>query len=113
MQPTYSPELINETRTYIKIYLNCLASWNHYVTPPSKKPIWISTYSMLNLLNLPLIMETFGPLRNYWEGSIMGEGILKRVKANYSCMHPNWFMTLTKNNADALIIPNVYQNAIY
>ena len=62
MQPTYSPELINETRTYIKIYLNCLASWNHYVTPPSKNTIWISTYSMLNILNLPSMMETFGPL---------------------------------------------------
>ena len=97
MQSTYSLELINETRIYIKIYIDCLASWNHYVTLPSKKSIWIFTYSMLNLLDLPSMMETFGPLKNYWEGSKIVEGILKRVKVSYSRMYPNWFMTLTKN----------------
>ena len=51
---------------------------------------------MLNLLNLPKVMEEHGPLRNFWEGSTMGEGILKRVKEHYSRISPNWHVSLTK-----------------
>ena len=88
--------MISETEIYIKIYLNYMAEWKSYIQPSNKKPIWLSTYSMLNLLNLPDIMKRFGPLRNFWEGTTMGEGILKIVKGLYTYMHPTWFITLTK-----------------
>ena len=96
MQGTCSSEMIKETNAYIHLFLNCFASWTHYLTDANKKPIWVSSYSMLNLLNLPKVMEMYGPLRNFWEGTTMGEGIIKRVKANYNRMHPNWYMTLTE-----------------
>ena len=96
MQPKCSKESIKESNAYIHLYLNFLASWTQYTIPSNGKPLWLSSYSMLNLLNLPSVMESHGPLRNYWEGSTMGEGILKRVKENYSRMSPNWHMSLTR-----------------
>ena len=96
MQPKCSKASIKEANAYIHLYLNFLASWTQYIIPSNRKPLWISSYSMLNLLNLPSVMETHGPLRNYWEGSTMGEGILKKVKENYSRMGANWHMSLTK-----------------
>ena len=96
MQQKYSTDLIEESKAYIHLYLNCLASWTQYLTTENKKPTWLSSYSMLNLLNLPEVMEQHGPLRNFWEGSTMGEGILKRVKQHYNCMQSNWYMSLTR-----------------
>lgn len=96
MQKKCSPSSIDESKAYIYLYLNFLAGWTQYLIPSNKKPLWLSSYSMLNLLNLPKVMEQHGPLRNFWEGSTMGEGILKRVKEHYSRMSPNWHMSLTK-----------------
>ena len=67
-----------------------------YITVSNQKPLWISSYSILNLLNLPTVMKQYGPLRNYWEGKTIGEAIVKKVKSNYSCMHSQWYMSLTK-----------------
>lgn len=96
MQQKYCTNLIAEANAYIHLYLNCLSSWTQYITTPNKKPLWLSSYSMLNLLNLPEVMEQHGPLRNFWEGSTMGEGILKQVKQHYNCMQSNWYMSLTR-----------------
>ena len=96
MQKKCSPSSIDECKAYIHLYLNFLAGWTQYLIPSNKKPLWLSSYSMLNLLNLPEVMKEHGPLRNFWEGSTMGEGILKRVKEHYSRMSPNWHMSLTK-----------------
>ena len=95
MQKTCSPTLIDQSSNYIKLYLSFLSEWTKYLTPNQKKPVYLTNYSMLNLLNLPNTMRRFGPLRNFWEGSTMGEGMLKKVKANYRRMHPNWEMCLT------------------
>ena len=96
MQSICTDDSIDESRTSITLFLNCLRCWCTFATPPNKKPYWLSSYSYLNLLNIPLVMHKFGPLRNYWEGSTMGEGILKKVKANYNDLRPGWHMTLTK-----------------
>ena len=96
MQKQCSPSSIEEGKAYIHLYLNFLSGWSRYLLPSDKKPLWLSSYSMLNLLNLPSVMETHGPLRNFWEGSTMGEGILKRVKEQYSRMSSNWHISLTK-----------------
>ena len=41
---------------------------------------WLRSYNFLSLLNLPDVMERFGPLCVLWEGGMMGEGILRKVK---------------------------------
>ena len=46
----------------------------------NRKPIWLKKYNFQSLINIPATMEKFGPLRNYWEGSMQGEGYLKVVK---------------------------------
>ena len=96
MQQKCSPPSIEEARAYIHLYLSFLTGWTQFLIPSHKKPLWLSSYSMLNLLNLPEVMEAHGPLRNFWEGSTMGEGILKRVKEHYSRMSSNWHMSLTR-----------------
>ena len=96
MQPVCNKKHIVECDVYIRVFLNCLSAWNKYATPKNNKPVWLSSYSYLNLLNIPKVMENYGPLRNYWEGSTMGEGILKRVKENYSSLRSGWHMNLTK-----------------
>ena len=46
----------------------------------NRKPIWFKKYNFQSLINVPATMKKFGPLRNYWEGSMQGEGYLKVVK---------------------------------
>ena len=46
----------------------------------NRKPIWLKKYNFQSLINVPATMKKFGPLRNYWEGSMQGKGYLKIVK---------------------------------
>ena len=96
MQNVYNEKIIKECEAYIHLYLGYLAEWTKHITVSNQKPLWISSYSILNLLNLPTVMKQYGPLRNYWEGKTIGEAIVKKVKSNYSCMHSQWYMSLTK-----------------
>ena len=96
MQKSYNIQLIKESECYTHLYLGYLAEWTEHIIPKNRTPLWISSYSILNLLNLPQVMTEYGPLRNYWEGKTIGEAIVKKVKSNYKCMHPQWYMSLTK-----------------
>ncbi len=44
------------------------------------KPKWLSCGNFLCLLNLPDVMNDFGPLRNLWEGKNHGKQFLRCVK---------------------------------
>ena len=44
------------------------------------KPIWLSKFNFLCLLNLPKTVEEFGPARNYFEGKYLGERYVQEVK---------------------------------
>jgi hypothetical protein len=39
----------------------------------NEKPTWLASYNFLCLPNLPKTIEEFGPIRNYWEGGVMGK----------------------------------------
>jgi len=43
-------------------------------------PTWITSYDFVCLLNLPTMLTTFAPLRNYWEGGGMGKKIIQHIK---------------------------------
>jgi hypothetical protein len=47
----------------------------------NKLPSWASHYNFLSLLNVPNQVKMFGPLRLIWEGGTIGEGYLRKVKA--------------------------------
>jgi hypothetical protein len=47
----------------------------------NKLPSWASHYNFLSLLNIPNQVRMFGPLRLIWEGGTIGEGYLRKVKA--------------------------------
>ena len=96
MQSSYTNLNINETENYIKLFLTSLNEWDTKSKEKNSKPIWILSYSLLNLLNLPDMMRMFGPIRNLWEGGSMGEGILKLIKHNIPSVNVNWHINSTK-----------------
>ena len=96
MQITYTPSHINETENYIKLFLSLLHHWDSKSKDNNSKPIWLLSYSLLNLLNFPKMMRTYGPIRNLWEGGSRGEGILKLIKRNISSVNSNWHIAATK-----------------
>jgi hypothetical protein len=60
----------------IKTFLTHLANCDQEINPSSKGPFWISSYKYPSLLNLPVHMKEYGPLKNLWEENISGEGSL-------------------------------------
>ena len=95
MQSTYTCKLIDETDNYIKLFLSFLHEWDANTKNKDSKPIWLSSYSLLNLLNLHEMMLRFGPVRNLWEGGYRGEGILRLVKHHISNVQANWHICAT------------------
>ena len=57
----------------IKRFLTHFAKLDREVEPKREKPTWVTSYNFSSLLNLPGIMERYGPLRNLWEGGNQGE----------------------------------------
>ena len=64
----------------VKTFLTRFAQLDNKVNRDKKTVQWISSYTFPCLLNLPATMREFGPLRNYWEGGVRGEGFLPFVK---------------------------------
>ena len=73
---------INDTERHIKMFLSCLRDMEncYSLTESKKKNMFETTPNLNGLLNLPDFMWEYGPLRLYWEGGFMGEGIIKYVK---------------------------------
>ena len=54
-------------------------------------PYWLSKYNFQILLNLPKVMELYGPLINLWEGGNKGKGYLRFDKPIITDIHlKNW-----------------------
>ena len=100
MQDKYTHQHIDETENYIKLFLTSLNEWDSRSKLAGRKPIWLLSYSLLNLLNFPTMMRKYGPVRNLWEGSSMGEGILRIIKPN---------IILRRNNAISVSTTKFYQ----
>ena len=71
MQSLYTNSHFNETENYIKLFLTSLNEWDT-MSKGKKKHLDYIVHSLLNLLNLPDMMCTFGPVHNLWEGGSMG-----------------------------------------
>jgi len=58
-------------------------------------------YNFMSLLNLPDAMAYFGPLRQYWKGSTIGEKIVTAIKQKFHKTHSQWTRsTLLNVNVD-------------
>lgn len=88
--------LVSKLDFAIRIFLSAFDSLDGKVPRPKKKamqtkPMVISCYNHLCLLNLPSVMDKFGPLPDLWEGKVQGEGYLPEIKALYhGGLRDNW-----------------------
>ena len=55
-----------------------------------KDPKWLSCYNFMSLLNIPETLENFGPLKNFWEGSYIGEKFITQTKTEFFGKRNNW-----------------------
>ena len=55
-----------------------------------KNPKWLACYNFMSLLNIPETLENFGPLKNYWEGSYIGEKFITQTKSEFFGKRNNW-----------------------
>jgi len=74
------------------------------ITSSDKAPLWVSKYNFLCLLNIPEVMSMFGPLRNYWEGGMIGEKILQYAKGSWHGFTKNWQANMLRNIVDSFSI---------
>ena len=93
-----SQDTIWKAEYAIRIFLSCYDDLDTVIRGKKTQPSVISTYNCMCLLNLPDTMRTLGPLRQFWEGKIQGEGFLPFVKIKHTQgIRKNWAPNLMKN----------------
>ena len=80
MQKSINDNHIDDTERQIKMFLSGLKDVENCYSLNAKKSMFETTANLTGLLNLPDYMRRYGPLRLYWEGGFMGEGIIKYIK---------------------------------
>jgi hypothetical protein len=59
---------------------------------------WLTSYNFICLLNLPHVMERYGPLVNLWEGGFIGEKYSQQLKPRLKRgLTPNWHANALKD----------------
>jgi len=83
----------------IMLYLSAFSKFETSTRPYTKrtKPLWLTKYNFTCLLNLPYQVSILGPVRNRWEGSLRGEGLLKTIKPMVHGQRKNWQKNLLLN----------------
>jgi hypothetical protein len=80
MDTSTSEDNISKMEALVRHFLSCYNILTSSLNPDSMLPSWLSHYNFMSLLNLPKQIREFGPVRNVWEGGIIGEGYLRTVK---------------------------------
>lgn len=97
MVPSSNRLIIQELDRNVRVFLSLLERVHKSMRRVNDKPIWGTSYSYPCLMNLPKVMEKYGALRNIWEGSIEGEGFIKRVKPHVHRFTKNWHANLAED----------------
>lgn len=112
MQQTISnmPKYKQCLEAVIRCFLSNYAKLDSSIhTTTTTVPSWISHYNFMSLLNLPEQVSKFGPVRNYWEGGMVGEGYLRSVKREIkSGLNNQWQVWLL----DHLLIDQSYRTLL-
>jgi hypothetical protein len=103
MQKEGSEELADDIDRHTKLFLSYIDLLDKKMCTRSRqgqvgeeedinKPIWLRNPNLVNLLSLANVMRKFGSLRDLWEGSAKGEGIIHWLKPLINGMHSigNW-----------------------
>ena len=90
MTPVTSTAIILKVERSIKIFLTAFDKFDAGLRKPEQKPTWVTSYNFTCLLNLPDVMNNYGPLLNLWEGGGQGEKILQQVKPLWLGFRKNW-----------------------
>lgn len=87
MQSEQTQESILKSGDSIKNFLSVYAEFEKKQRESSgvKQPCWVKHYNFLSLLNLVNMQLRYGPIRNLWEGSSLGEGYIQVLKSEMGC----------------------------
>ena len=85
MATSFTTDEVEQLSRSIKVFLNSYSDLDKVIPPKHEsqtvqKPRWLQKSNFLCLLNVPSIISRYGPIRNYWEGSIIGEKFLQLPK---------------------------------
>jgi hypothetical protein len=98
MQRAVSAEVILRTRYYIKRFLSAYHEVDKHLLKESDKPGWLTSYNYMCLLNIPTLMEEYGPIANLWEGGYDGEKYSQELKHRLKGgLKENWHQNLLCN----------------
>ena len=90
MTPDVDEKVIYESDRHIRMFLHNLEQLDTVVSKERKKSKLQSSYSFLASLQLVDVMKDYGSLRNVWEGTYIGEGILSKIKPLVTDLRKNW-----------------------
>ena len=98
MGDTMTADIIIEIEIYIKLFLSSYVRFENILSQKESRkfPSWVTASNFICLLNLPDLISNVGPLRNLWEGSMIGEKVLGGVKDEFTGFRKNWNTSLLK-----------------
>ena len=75
------PGVTSQIASYwFKLFLTEANLLGQQITTEDKKPLVVSCSNFLTLMNIPSMLENFGPLRLLWEGGVHGEAFVRFIK---------------------------------
>ena len=83
-------KIIYQSDRHIRMFLYHLEHLDTVINKGRKKSKLQSSYSFLASLQLVNVMKEYGSLRNVWEGTYIGEGILSVIKPLITDLRKNW-----------------------
>lgn len=78
MSTTVTEEVVMRTHYALRVFLSAYDALD--ASLPKKKNYIFSTYNFASLIDLPEMMQKYGPMRQLWEGNTRGEGFLRFAK---------------------------------
>ena len=84
MSPFVDDFVIEKVDLRVRLFLAEFELFDRQTRAEKEKPMIVSSYNFLCLMNLPSCMKRYGPLRNLWEGHRMGEGSIPDCKV-FTC----------------------------
>jgi hypothetical protein len=71
---------------------------HHHQSSDKETYGWLTSYNFICLLNLPTVMERYGPITNLWEGGMMGEKFSQELKPRLrGGLTRNWHVNVLKD----------------
>jgi hypothetical protein len=98
MQRRISCIAIHRGKHFIKRFLSSYHNVDRAMLKEGEKPGWLTSYNFLCLLNIPDLMQWYGPISNLWEGGCAGERYSQELKHRLKGgLKKNWHKNLLDN----------------